>query len=674
MRRVLALLTATALASCGGDGDTPRPASTPAAAGRPVEAAAGEPAARWPRPERYSLELAYDERRYELAGTQTIALRNTGPAPLASVWLRTWGNAFGGCAHRYVRVRVTGGGRGGAERLRCTALKVRLESPLEPGASTALELRIRVTAPKRPDRFGRFAGAAFFGNALPLLAVADADGWNLPPYTFRGESFFSLSSPWNVRLRLPPGVRAAMTGSTVAGVTTAVARDFAIVAGPLELTERRAGGVMLRHWRLREPAADARRVLLLAAAALRSYARWFGPYGREELDLVEGPSEVARGAGIGMEYPELVLTPAQALVVRHEVAHQWWYGIVGNDEYAQPWLDESFATYSGVRLAGGTGGCEPPRGRPRLTASMRVFERAHRSAYSRVVYVGGSVRAEHARAAARPRPLRPDAARRRARTPRRDPHDRGVRRGGPRRGAAGHRRRRAAPPRGDRPPDDHDAARGPSATALRLPDGSATFLREWLLPGDAERRGSILLVHGLGEHSGRYGHVAERLSALGLEVRGYDLRGHGRSDGARGSIPRADALLADLRFVFEDLDRRGRAQGDDAPPLLLGHSLGGTVAAMATAGGWVAPRALILSSPALALHGSRPQAAVIALARRLIPDRALPNRLPTDKLSHDAREVAAYRADPLVHDRITPRMYGFLADAGAAVRRKRRRG
>jgi alpha-beta hydrolase superfamily lysophospholipase len=205
--------------------------------------------------------------------------------------------------------------------------------------------------------------------------------------------------------------------------------------------------------------------------------------------------------------------------------------------------------------------------------------------------------------------------------------------------------------------------------SLRLPDGTAAYVRVWPVDDGVARRGSILLVHGLGEHVGRYDHVAARLTALGLEVCGYDLRGHGRSEGERGSLPHDDALLADLRFVFEDLDRRARAVGDDAPPLLLGHSLGGTIAAAGTAGGWVAPRALVLSSPALALPVSRPRAAVLALARRLIPDRALPNALPVDKLSHEPGEVAAYRADPLVHDRVTPRMYGFLTDAGAATRR-----
>jgi alpha-beta hydrolase superfamily lysophospholipase len=204
--------------------------------------------------------------------------------------------------------------------------------------------------------------------------------------------------------------------------------------------------------------------------------------------------------------------------------------------------------------------------------------------------------------------------------------------------------------------------------ALELPDGMATFVRDWSVPDGTERRGSLLLVHGLGEHCGRYDEVGSGLAAIGLEVRAYDLRGHGRSAGAQGSIPSAGALLEDLRFVFAELDGRGRAAGDGAPPLLLGHSMGGTIAAAAVTGGLVAPRALILSSPALRLPVSRPRLALIAVARRLIPDRPLPNGLPVDKLSRERATVDAYVADELVHDRITPRMFGFLADAGAAAR------
>jgi alpha-beta hydrolase superfamily lysophospholipase len=201
---------------------------------------------------------------------------------------------------------------------------------------------------------------------------------------------------------------------------------------------------------------------------------------------------------------------------------------------------------------------------------------------------------------------------------------------------------------------------------LRLPDGTAIFLREWAVPAGTEQRGALLLVHGLGEHSGRYAHVAERLAALGLHVRGYDHRGHGESGGARGSVPHPDALLDDLRAVFDDL--ADRTDGG-APPFLLGHSLGGATAARAATGGWVTPRGLVLSSPALRLSPGPAERGLLAVARRVARDTAFPNRLPIDKISHDPAVVAAYKADGLNHDRITPRMYDYLADAGEAARR-----
>ena len=204
---------------------------------------------------------------------------------------------------------------------------------------------------------------------------------------------------------------------------------------------------------------------------------------------------------------------------------------------------------------------------------------------------------------------------------------------------------------------------------LKLPDGAAIFLREWTVPEGVARRGSLLLVHGLGEHSARYAHVGERLASLGLHVRGYDHRGHGESSGPRGGVPHPDALLDDLRAVFDDLGATAAEAGDGAPPFLLGHSLGGATAARAATGGWVTPRGLILSSPALRISPGPVESGLLAVARRLAPDRGFPNRLPVDKLSHDPREVAAYRADGLNHDRITPRLYDFLADAGAAARR-----
>jgi alpha-beta hydrolase superfamily lysophospholipase len=198
---------------------------------------------------------------------------------------------------------------------------------------------------------------------------------------------------------------------------------------------------------------------------------------------------------------------------------------------------------------------------------------------------------------------------------------------------------------------------------LQLADGAALSVRDWPVPEGLARRGSILIVHGLGEHNGRYAHVADRLAGIGLAVRAYDHRGHGHSDGVRGAIPHPEALLDDIRAVFDDL------RGDGEPPFVLGHSMGGTVAARAATGGWITPRALVLSSPALRVGLPWLKAAGMAVARRLAPDRGLPNSLPVGMLSHDVRVVEAYKSDALVHDRITPRLYDFLAEAGAAARR-----
>ena len=380
MRRA-AVLLALVLAGCGGGGPT----------GTPASRAEQEVAERWPQPLRYSLDLAYDAERFALAGEERITLRNTGAAPLAQLWLRTWGNAFGGCDRRFVDVEVMSGGRAGVRRRGCTALEVRLDEPLAPGEGTTIGLRVEVRAPSRPDRFGRFEGAAYFGNALPVLAVADEDGWSLPAYTFRGESFYSLAADWEVRLRLPPGVRAATTGADAGGTIRArAARDFMIVAGPLRETARRVGGVTVRHWTTAAADADARRAIAIARRALGGFGRWYGPYGREELDIVVGPRSVSRGAGLAMEYPELVISPASLGVLGHEIAHQWWYAIVGNDEYREPWLDESFANYSVFRLGGRFPPCPPQPFRPRLTSSMAAFEHAGGDAYVRVVYHGGA--------------------------------------------------------------------------------------------------------------------------------------------------------------------------------------------------------------------------------------------------------------------------------------------
>ncbi|MEW9622984.1 alpha/beta hydrolase [Rhodanobacter geophilus] len=196
-----------------------------------------------------------------------------------------------------------------------------------------------------------------------------------------------------------------------------------------------------------------------------------------------------------------------------------------------------------------------------------------------------------------------------------------------------------------------------AATWLEMPDGQPLRLHDWPLP---QARGGVLLVHGLGEHAGRYANLARWFNAHGYAVRAWDQRGHGESPGPRGVLSHADDLLADLSVVHADYARTlGRA------PLLLGHSMGGLVALRAVLDERVTPQALLLSSPALRSHASPGLRRLAATLAQLLPSLRLRNGLDLERLSHDPQVVAAYRDDPLCHDRVSPRLADFIFRAGA---------
>jgi len=226
---------------------------------------------------------------------------------------------------------------------------------------------------------------------------------------------------------------------------------------------------------------------------------------------------------------------------------------------------------------------------------------------------------------------------------------------------------------------------------LTTADGLKLHVRSWPTPA-AAARGVVLIVHGLGEHIGRYEHVAAHLNAWGWNVVGYDHRGHGRSEGAKGRIRQWDDLLRDLSLVI-DLVRKKHP----GPLVLLGHSMGGMVAARFVAEGvphpatpayvaeapapppagpaspapWYRPvDALVLSSPALDIGMSGFQKALLGVLGSLAPNLAVNNGLKPEWISRDPKVVAAYMADPLVHDRISPKLVNFFVDSGLLARQR----
>lgn len=195
-------------------------------------------------------------------------------------------------------------------------------------------------------------------------------------------------------------------------------------------------------------------------------------------------------------------------------------------------------------------------------------------------------------------------------------------------------------------------------------DGDNIALQDWPLPEGMVLRGVVLLVHGLGEHAGRYDRVARRLNRWGFAVRGYDQYGHGESGGARGGLPSSHRLVDDLLELVEST----RVRMDPGLPLiLLGHSLGGLVAAYAVASHRLPVQALVLSSPALDPGLSAYQKLLLRIAPRFAPNLTFANGLDPDMISHDKAVVRAYKSDPWVHNRISARLARFIADGGPVV-------
>lgn len=194
--------------------------------------------------------------------------------------------------------------------------------------------------------------------------------------------------------------------------------------------------------------------------------------------------------------------------------------------------------------------------------------------------------------------------------------------------------------------------------------GENLALIDWPLDREVPMRGMVVIVHGLGEHAGRYHAVAERLNSWGFSVRAYDQYGHGDSAGKPGALP-TDTLLLDNLADILDSTRRGMHPG--TPLILLGHSLGGLVAARLVALNLRTVQGLVLSSPAFDAGLNLLQKLLVATLPRIAPNLRVGNGLNPRYLSHDPEVVRAYRADRMVHDRISARLARFIAEAGPAT-------
>lgn len=183
-------------------------------------------------------------------------------------------------------------------------------------------------------------------------------------------------------------------------------------------------------------------------------------------------------------------------------------------------------------------------------------------------------------------------------------------------------------------------------------DGLKMYTQGWL--PDADPKAVVCLVHGLGEHTGRYQYVAQALTTRGYALIGYDLRGHGKSQGQRGHSPSYEFMMDDIARFLQEISRRY----PQSPIFLYGHSLGGNLVLNFVLRCHPQISGVISTSPGLATTNPAAPAWKLALGKiayRLWPTLSMPNGLEREALSRNAAVIYAYSSDPLVHDKISAR-------------------
>lgn len=238
-------------------------------------------------------------------------------------------------------------------------VRLALPAPVAAGTEVTADLAFRLTLPEADiDRLGHATDLAWWGSGHPLLAWQRGGGWATEPVVgILGETASSEAADYDVTVTAPAAYTVVGSGLATAPADAgggrrrwrfrnAVARDIAVVAGKIETTSLAVDGVpvLIAVDPRLESGITLGPIRANVERVLRELVRLFGPYPYESLTVVA----LRAIGGAGVEYPGLFLVGSRRydLVVAHELAHEWFYGLVGNNQATEPWLDESFATYA----------------------------------------------------------------------------------------------------------------------------------------------------------------------------------------------------------------------------------------------------------------------------------------------------------------------------------------
>ncbi len=367
----------------------------------------------------YALDLVVDPRTRKLTGAMQLTFKNTTGVKLQDVVLRLYPqfppDIFGDGGNVRMEVRgivVQGVPAKASAEARGTALRLPLPAPIQPHETISLSLRYSANIVAWQKGEGTFPLPSYY----PMLAAWDG-GWRTDVTRFP-DRVYAQAALYRTRITVPQGWTATTSGSTIAttaqgtSVTyTAVTgpiREFAFSIGQFASARARHDDVEIVVWHRKGAGLDAAAAQMArhAAASIATFDARLGryPYRELEFHLINAK----RGFDIGAEFPGLVVvllngryTDDTRFVTAHEVAHQWFYGVVGNDIYNEPWLDEAFAQYAATLVEeqwGGKAAADAVRNRhiarlanrTRLPAGLAITDYGKWNTYYAAVYGRGA--------------------------------------------------------------------------------------------------------------------------------------------------------------------------------------------------------------------------------------------------------------------------------------------
>ncbi|CAG0937231.1 Aminopeptidase N [Thermoflexales bacterium] len=242
-----------------------------------------------------------------------------------------------------------------------TALRIDLNPPLKPQEAIDFTISYAAQVPTTLNDagynlFGVYSHTLSLANFYPLIPAHDEQGWHIEPAPQYGDAGYSETALYQVNIQTPADQVVATSGVCEAaddGTTktwhcvSGPMRDFMLaMSADYQVESRDIGDVKVNSYFWESDEAGGRQILQTGASALTSFEKRVGAYPFTEMDLLETPTTAG-----GCEYPGLMVFAAdfysdETIFAAHEVAHQWWYSLVGNDQVNEPWLDEALATFS----------------------------------------------------------------------------------------------------------------------------------------------------------------------------------------------------------------------------------------------------------------------------------------------------------------------------------------